>query len=72
MANSRKRIDNVTLERVYRKVLALEKALRPVIAHCERLLREKEMLRKMMEEDRLRATPTLHQIDLESRARSAV
>ena len=59
MPASRKRTDVVTLERVYRKVLKLEKAMRPVIAHCERLLREKETLRKMVEADRLEKTPTL-------------
>jgi hypothetical protein len=65
-APTRKRTDQVTLERVYRKVLAVErevKSLRetmaPVVGHCERLMREKETLRKLNDANNFMAAPVL-------------
>lgn len=82
MAAKRKSTDKVTLERVYRRILAMDKdmvtqlaivrlnqaanhakldakidALAPIVAHCERLMREKETLRKLSEANQFMAEP---------------
>jgi hypothetical protein len=49
-------------EAIHNRIEDLRESMTPIIRHCERLMREKETLRKIHEENRLAATPTLMRI----------